>query len=303
VGPSTPCWLVRDDASGATAVAPVLHGGPHALWLGDVSPESLRRERILGETAAPALAAALRATGPVDVYARCAEALLAGDDGHARTSGLSLILLRDLLPALAGRAAHAVHAVALLAPGDGLGLSAAVGAARATLAGASGAPASSLLTCVAGDGEGVAVQLAGMPGRWFSARGAPPVDGSGRALAHVGDAALVELVGLGAATAAAAVPLGPGGAPEGAVAAAARAAEVAGVALERSRRFAPPGLDGDGAPLGVDARACLDLRTAPSMAQPALARVHGAEPAVRLLRVPLGALSDALSSLIYGLEG
>jgi hypothetical protein len=301
VGPSTPCWLVRDDATGRTAVAPVLHGGP-ALWRGDDGPESLRRARILAETAAPALAAALRSSGPLDVYARCEEALAMGDDGHARTRALSLLVLHDLLPALAERAPRAVHAVALLAGGDGLGLSVAAGGARATLAGLPADPACTLLTCVAGDGEQVAIQLAGLPGRWFRAAAPGPVDASGRALSHAGDAAVTELAGLGAGTAAAATALGPGGAPEGARAAAARADAVAAVSVTTSRRFRPPGRDGDGVPLGVDARACLDRGVAPVLAQLALPGVHEAAPAVRPLHVPVAALDAALAALLYGLE-
>lgn len=301
IGPSTPCWLVRDDATGRTAVAPVLHGGP-ALWRGDASPESLRRARILAESAAPALAAALRAAGPLDVYARCEEALLMGDDGHARTRALSLLVLRDLLPALSERAPGAIHAVALLSGDDGLGLSAAAGAARATLAGLPPDPACSLVTCVAGDGDAVAIQLAAMPERWFTAPAAAPVDATGRALSHAGDAAITELAGLGAGTACAATPMGPAGAPEGIAASAARAAEVRAVAVAASRRFTPPGLEGAGAPIGIDARACLDLGVTPTFAEPALPRAHDVPVAVRPMRVPLPAIEEALSALLYGLE-
>ncbi len=301
IGPSSPCWLVRDDATGRTAVAPVLHGGP-AIWHGDVSAEAMRRARVLAETAGPAIAAALRAGGPLDVYARCAEALAMGDDGHARTSALSLLVMRDLLPALAERAPRAVHAVVLLAPGDGLGLSVAAGAARATLAGLPADPACSLVTCAAGDGDGVAVQLAAMPDRWFTAPSPAPVDATGRAMSHCGDAAITELVGLGAGTAAAGTPLGPGGAPEGAAAAGARAQTVRDVAVAASRRFSPPGLDGRAAPLGVDARACIDRGVAPTYAEPALSRVHDAPVAVRPLHVPSAAVEEALSALLYGLE-
>lgn len=300
IGPSTPCWLVRDDATGRTAVAPVLHGGP-AVWRGDGSPESLRRARILAETAAPALAAALRASGPLDVYARCEEALAMGDDGHVRTRALSLLVLRDLLPALAERAPRSVHAVAMLAGEDGLGLSAAAGAARATLAGLPADPACSLLTCVAGDGDHVAVQIAALPDRWFRAPAPPPADATGRALNHCGDAAVTELAGLGAGTAAAATPLGPGGSPEGAGPAAQRAAMARAVSVAVSRRFLPPGLDGDGAPLGIDARACLDRGISPVMAGLALPGVHEAPPAVRPLQVPAAAIEEALVALLYGL--
>jgi hypothetical protein len=301
IGPSSPCWLVRDDATGRTAVAPVLHGGP-AIWRGDVSAEAMRRARVLAETAGPAMAAALRAGGPLDVYAHCEEALAMGDDCHARTPALSLLVMRDLLPALTERAPRAVHAVALLAPGDGLGLSVAAGAARASLAGLPADPACSLLTCVAGDADGVAIQLAAMPDRWFTAPSPAPVDATGRAMNHCGDAAITELVGLGAATAAAGTPLGPGGSPEGTAAAAARARTVREVAVASSRRFSPPGLDGGAAPLGVDARACIDHGIAPAYAEHALPRVHDAPVAVRLLQVPPPAVAEALSALLYGLE-
>ncbi|MFN8124299.1 MAG: hypothetical protein U0237_17965 [Thermoleophilia bacterium] len=128
------------------------------------------------------------------------------------------------------------------------------------------------------------------------------MDASGRALSHCGDAAITELAGLGAGAAAAAVPLGMGGAPEGAAAAAARAAAVRAVSVAASRRFRPPGLDGEGAPIGIDARACLDLGVCPVMAGLALPGVHEAPPAVRPLQVPAAAVEEALVALLYGLE-
>ncbi|MFN8111033.1 MAG: DUF1116 domain-containing protein, partial [Thermoleophilia bacterium] len=135
IGPSTPCWTFRDDATTAVAAAPVLVGGAGAVWMGARHEDALRDERVCAEVLAPGLAGALQATGHIDVFGMVAEALWMGDDGHTRAGATSLLALRALLGALSERAPHAVRAAAALMPGEGIGLSLITGAARATLAG------------------------------------------------------------------------------------------------------------------------------------------------------------------------
>lgn len=80
------------------------------------------------------------------------------------------MILHALLPGLASRALDAVPAVALIAGADGrMALPVLAAAARASLQSALGAPRSSLVIGMSGNGTDVAITLAGIPGTWFTA--------------------------------------------------------------------------------------------------------------------------------------
>lgn len=202
VAPSTPCWWVRDDHSGCEAAAPLLPAGPAALWRGRADDEALGREHEVAQELAPALAAAVRIHGPVDVPTILENARRMGDDGHRLTTAASLLVLTELLPALADRAPHVIGPLARGPMRDGgTGLGIALAAARAILDGAAGVPAAAVVIAAAGDGAGRAgIRIAGLPGRWFAAR-ATAAPGHGRAAAHLGDSALIDLAGLSATAA------------------------------------------------------------------------------------------------------
>ena len=59
----------------------------------------------MGDVLGPALAAALRADGPIDIKAIIGQMVQMGDEGHNRNRAGTLMLLRDLLPALIEHAA------------------------------------------------------------------------------------------------------------------------------------------------------------------------------------------------------
>ena len=107
------------------------------------------------------------------------------------------------------------------------------------------------------NGVDAAVQLAGLPDRWFTAP-APPVGdplyrpgmSDADAALDIGDSALVECCGLGAAASAAspAVAAFLGGGVADAVE---RTREMGDICVGESERFRIPALDGEGTPLGV----------------------------------------------------
>lgn len=198
IAPSTPCWWVRDDHSGREAAAPLLPAGPAALWRGRADDEALGREHDLAQEVAPALAAALRVHGPIDVRAVLERARTMGDDGHRRTEAASIATVTELLPALAERSPQVIAALARGPMRDGgFGLGIALAAARAILDGIAAVPGAAVLIAAAGDGSGrAAVRVAGVPGRWFAARTADVTDGAGRTAVHLGDTPLIDLAGL-----------------------------------------------------------------------------------------------------------
>lgn len=304
ISPSMAVWELRDAESGAEAWSPFCDGPGESFWLGVGSDEAVRRQRVFAEQVAPGFDAALRARGPVDVFALCAQAIAMGDDCHMRHQAATMLLLREVLPAMAEHAPQAVLPTAqMTSPNGHFALTLTIAACRAALASTLGIRGSSLVTFISRNGVDAAVMLAGLPGRWFTAPsplvGDPlyrPGFGDGDAAPDIGDSALVECGGLGAAASAASPSVAAflGGGLADAIA---RTRLMDDICATKSERFRIPTLDGEGTPLGVDARACLDTGTTPLINTGILHRVDGGQIGAGIARVPLEPFRDALVAL------
>ncbi len=303
--PSAACWQVRDSETGIVAWSPFNDGPGDAFWLGVDSPESIGRQRRMAEAVAPGFDAALQSRGPVDVFAICAQAVAMGDDCHMRHQAATMLLLREVLPAMAEHAPQSVGPTAkLLAQNGHFFLTVTIAACRAALQGIVGIPHSSLVAFVSRNGTDAAVQLAGLPGKWFTAPsplvGDPlyrPGFGEADAARDIGDSALVECCGLGGAASAASPSVAAflGGALADAVE---RTRQMGDICIATSDRFRMPVLDGEGTPLGVDARACLDLGLTPLINTGILHKTDGGQIGAGVARVPLAPMRDGLAALV-----
>jgi hypothetical protein len=121
---------------------------------------------------------------------------------------------------------------------------------------------------MARNGTEMGLQLAGLPGRWFTAPAAPVQDqllreghGAEDAALDIGDSAVIECTGLGgmALAAAPAVAAFFGG---DAAAAAARTELMAEICAARSSRFT---IQGRGTGVGIDARLVAELDITPQI--------------------------------------
>ncbi|MGD9695716.1 MAG: DUF1116 domain-containing protein [Thermoleophilia bacterium] len=308
ISPSMGCWAARDEVFGGVGYSPMNDGPGEAFWLGVGSPEAIRRQRVMAEQVAPGFAAAIAADGPIDAFALCAQGIAMGDDCHMRHQATTMLLLRQTLPAIAERAPAAVLPIARLLGENGhFALTLTIASARAALCAIRGVEASSLVVFISRNGTDAAVQIAGLPGHWFTAP-APPVGdplyrpgmSDDDAAPDIGDSALVECCGLGAAASAAspgvAAFLGGGVAD-----ALERTRQMGDICVGESERFRIPGLDGEGTPLGVDARACLDLGSTPLINTGILHRVDGGQIGAGIARTPIEPIRDALHALVTAL--
>ncbi|GAA5231872.1 DUF1116 domain-containing protein [Verticiella sediminum] len=192
---------VVQDASGMgrTAYAPLNGGSGPALRLGLPGPQVLAHLRWLNGPFAHAVRGVVPATRPLLSIADLA--LHQGDDCHGRTAAGSRALLEDWRAA--GLAADG-EAARFLADSPSFFLNLWMAAAKCMLSAAEGVAGSTLVTAMAGNGSQTGIQLAGLPGRWFTAAAAAPVGriepgrDVGDALPAIGDSALVETLGFGA---------------------------------------------------------------------------------------------------------
>ena len=92
-----------------------------------------------------------------------------GDDCHMRHQATTMLLLRQTLPAIAERAPRSVPNRTPVATNGHFALTVTIACARAALARTiAGTPASSLIVFISRNGTDTAVQLAGLPDRWFT---------------------------------------------------------------------------------------------------------------------------------------
>jgi hypothetical protein len=304
IGPSQPVWVVENPVGGNTAFAPVNQGPGEAAWFGRETPAAIERLRFLAEVAGPLLDDAVRSHGPIDVMSIAAQGLHMGDDVHVRLQGSTNLMLRDLLPHLA--ALDDPHRVALarfLAGNHLFFLTVAMAAGRALTGWAMDVPHSSIVTTMTRNGTEFGVGLAGSSS-WHLAP-APavgqalyyPGHGPDSAAPDVGDSAVLELVGLGAAAAAGSPAVA---AFVGGTMADARATteDLDLVCAGRSTRLRMPGLDLRGTPLGVDARRVAELGITPKITTGVLHASAGTgQVGAGVAEAPLECFVDAVMAL------
>ena len=304
IGPSQPVWVVENAAGGNRAFAPVNQGPGETAWFGRETPAAIERLRFLAAVAAPLLDDAVRAHGPIDVMSLAAQGLHMGDDVHVRLQGSTNLMLRDLLPYLAALDDPNRVALARFLAGNHLFfLTVAMAAGRALTGWAMDVPHSSVVTTMTRNGPEFGVGLAGTPS-WHLA----PAPAVGQALYYpgygpesaapdVGDSAVLELVGLGAAAAAGSPAVA---AFVGGTMADARATteELDLVCAGRSTRLRVPVLDLRGTPLGVDARRVAELGITPKITTGILhASAGSGQVGAGVAAAPLTCFVDAVMAL------
>jgi hypothetical protein len=271
MGPSQPVWIVENAAGANRAFAPLNQGPGDTAWFGRDTPAAIERLRFLAAVAAPLLDDAVRSHGQIDVMSIAAQGLHMGDDVHIRLQGSTNLMLRDLLPHLVAlEDPRRIDLARFLAGNHLFFLNVAMAAGRALTGWAMDVPHSSIVTTMTRNGKEFGIGLAGSPS-WHLA----PAPAVGQALYYadygpesaapdVGDSAVLELVGLGAAAAAGSPAVA---AFVGGTMADARATteELDLVCAGRSTRLRMPILDLRGTPLGVDARRVVELGITPKI--------------------------------------
>lgn len=197
VSPSTQLAVVTDARDPRRRFyTPLNEGQTQALRLGKRDPAILDHLRWLNGDGAKAFAASLRE--PVALLPIADRALQDGDDCHGRTLSASA-QLADLLAARS--APQAVLDFVRASPAFFLNLW--MAASALMMRAADGVAGASLVRAAAGDGTAFGIQVAGLPGRWFTAPATPPqgpIDAAAAGAAGVGaigDSAVVDCFGLG----------------------------------------------------------------------------------------------------------
>jgi hypothetical protein len=273
--PSMPVWTV--EGGGARAFSTLNEGPGRTLWFGVGDDEAVERLRFFRDELGPTLARLLDHRGPVDVLNLAAQGLTMGDELHMRSQATGNLLIRDLLPAFAALGGEA--SARFVAGNHHFFLNLTMAACKCAWLAAGPEAGSSIVSVIARNGTEMGLQLAGLPGRWFTAPAAPVQDTLLReghraedAALDIGDSAVIECTGLGgmALAAAPAVAAFFGG---DAAAAAARTELMAQICTARSSRFT---IAAHGTPVGIDARLVAELDITPQITTGVLHASSGA---------------------------
>ena len=260
VSPSMWMFVLEDPASGRRTYCSLNEGLGKVLRYGAYGPEVLERLRWMSAVLGPLLAQAVKATGPVDVTGILTQMLQMGDEAHNRNRAGTLMLLRDLAPALAESSADAkdvADTLRFIGGNDHFFLNLAMPACKLALDAARGIEGSTMVVAMARNGTEFGIQVAGTGDQWFTGPaqvadglflgGYGPEDAN----PDIGDSAITETAGIGGfsmATAPAIVRLVGGTVPD-ALATTRRMREIT---LAENPRWSIPVLEFAGAPTGID---------------------------------------------------
>jgi hypothetical protein len=260
------------DQAGRRAFCPLNEGLGKVLRYGAHSAEVIARLRWMSSVLGPLLAAAVRAHGPVDVTAILAQMVQMGDEAHNRNRAGTLMLLRDLLPALvqSGPAGQVAEVARFIGGNDHFFLNLAMPACKLAADAAAGIPGSTMIVAMARNGTDFGIRVSGCGDRWFTGPALVPDGlylagfGPGDANPDIGDSAITETAGLGgfAMAAAPAIARLVGGTPDRALATTLRMYEIT---LAEHPLFQVPVLGFRGTPAGIDVTLVARTRILPQI--------------------------------------
>jgi hypothetical protein len=264
VTPSMWMFVLEDPKTGARTHCSLNEGLGKVLRYGAYSPEVLTRLAWMRDVLGPLLQTAVRTVrdgaGPVDVTGILTQMLQMGDEAHNRNRAGTLMLLRDLSPALvtSGAAtADVAESLRFVGGNDHFFLNLAMPACKLVLDAARGTEGSTMVVAMARNGTDFGIQVAGTGDEWFTGP-AQVADGlylgdygPDDANPDIGDSAITETAGIGGfamATAPAIVRLVGGSVPD-ALATTRRMHEIT---LGENPRWTIPVLEFQGVPSGID---------------------------------------------------
>lgn len=199
-GPSTPCLEVADqNAPERRRFSPLNDGPPPiALRFGGGAPEGEAILRDLAGGVAASLAEAVRK--PIPMAPILAAGLAGGDDLHGRVAAAQQALLAEFAVPFAPNVEAYLKSVGQFA------LNAVMATSAVMLAAAEGEPGSALAVGAGGNGQLFGWRRAHAPQLWITAPAAPPKGPkfpgreSEAALPAIGDSAVIDALGFGAAS-------------------------------------------------------------------------------------------------------
>lgn len=303
---SQPMLVVENRTFGNRAYCAINEGLGKVMRFGGNDAEVLDRLRWLRDAFGPALGAAIRHNGGLELKNIIARGLTMGDEMHQRNVACSGLTLRALAPAMAETAtdnAALAKALAFIAGNDQFFLNIAMAMGKSMTDAARGIEASSIVTSMSRNGTDFGVRVSGTGDQWFVAPVEMPeglyFPGYSEADANpdMGDSAIVETIGLGGfamgASPAVAGFVGAGSASD----AGNFTRAMAEITAAESPEWTIPAMDYLGVPTGIDIRLVVDTGLAPTINTGIAHRKPGiGQVGAGVVKAPMGCFTQALTA-------
>jgi uncharacterized protein DUF1116 len=311
VSPSMWMFVLEDPVSLRRTYCSLNEGLGKVLRYGAYSPDVIDRLRWMANTLGPLLQTAVRAAGPVDITAILTQMLQMGDEAHNRNRSGTLMMLRELGPALvaAGSTDDAAEAIRFIGGNDHFFLNLAMPACKLALDAARDIPGSTMVVAMARNGTDFGIQVSGTGDRWYTGPANTPEGlylgdyGPDDANPDIGDSAITETAGLGgfSMAAAPAIVRFVGGTVPDALATSRRMYEIT---LAESPRWSIPALEFRGVPSGIDVSLVCRTGILPQINTGMAGRVAGVgqvgaglvTPPAEIFPAALAALAEAVDA-------
>jgi len=268
ISPSLPVYVVEDRTNGTRAYCRNVEGKQQ---FGDYSADAISILTAWRDVHAPALSAALRHAGPLEMKPLLAAGIDMGDELHNRPNATTLLFgvemgRRMLRAGVDSEAIASTLDLCFYNRYTALGLS--MASAKAMSESLCDLEYSTIVRVMARNGTEFGIKVAGLGGRWFVAP-APLADGlywpgftEADANPDMGDSAITETVGWGGCVIAGApgILALTGGSPDDAFE---WTRQNASISIARSSTYKLPALGFQGAPLAIDIRRVVATRTLP----------------------------------------
>jgi hypothetical protein len=310
ISPSMWVFELENPDGGGRAWCSLNEGLGKVLRYGAYGPEVIDRLRWMSAVLGPLLQHAVRSVrdgaGPIDVKAIIAQMLQMGDEGHNRNRAGTLMLLRELLPAMISSGFDpddVARAVGFVAGNDHFFLNLVMPACKLITDAARDLPGSTVVVAMARNGTDFGIQVSGTGSRWFTGPANTPEGlflgdyGPDDANPDIGDSAITETAGIGgfAMAAAPAIVRFVGGDVPFALATTRRMYEIT---RAENPAFAIPVLEFRGTPTGIDVTSVVRTGILPQINTGMAGRVAGVgQVGAGLVTPPAAIFPDAVRAL------
>ena len=308
---SMPVMVVENRAAGKEtanrAYCMINEGLGKVMRFGANDAEVIGRLRWLAASFGPALGAALRSAGGLELAPLVSRGLAMGDEMHQRNVACSALTLRALAPHLARLGADGEELAKILgfiAGNEQFFLNIGMVMGKSIMDPVRGIEGCSVVTAMCRNGTDFGVRVSGTGEEWFTAPVEMPqglyFPGYSEADANpdMGDSAIMETIGVGAfamATAPSVVGFVGAGSVRDALAFTSAMGEIT---LARNPRWTMPALDAQGVPTGIDVRRVVETGIQPAINTGIAHRKAGVgQIGAGVSRAPLACFEQGLAAL------
>ena len=304
---SMPLFRVENRAFGNVAYCTINEGLGKVMRFGANDGSVLARLKWLETVLAPALQRAVERHGPVSLKVLMAKALAMGDEMHQRNIAASSLFARELMPSLVRVVEDRERLgeiVDFITGNDQFFLNLTMAACKCICDAARDIDGCSLVTAMSRNGTEFGIHVSALRDQWFRAPVQMPEGlffpgyGPEDANPDIGDSAITETYGIGGFTMAAAPAVVRFVGAASAQAAMDHTRDMYTITQGTNTQLTIPGMDFQGAPMGIDIRKVVDsgitpvINTGMAHKKPGVGQVGAG-----IVRAPMECFTQALEAL------